>query len=322
MRKVGIIGGETHLGEITGLAGKRLQIVGATVRPDQQEWAASTFAAPVFASVEELLAAAQPDLVAVANENDLKAQAVLLALQAGCDVVVDKPLALTMDEQQTIERFLAEHPAQRLLMLLTLRGNSEYAGLRRVVQSGAVGAPAFVGVRMAVRLKRAERPPWFLDVNRSGGLFLDLLIHGLDQVEWITGQQIVAMTGVTGNLGAPEDANLRDHAAVFCELSGGGSALVEGQRMLPGTKGSDYRMALAGTGGTLDLVMGGAVTLTNAAGADRAIEDLPEARSVVADWLDGGGLVPQAASLRANRLAVLATLSAEKHERLSVSLEK
>ncbi|MBU0607561.1 MAG: Gfo/Idh/MocA family oxidoreductase [Armatimonadetes bacterium] len=314
MRKVGIIGGETHIGEVTGLAGKSLQIVGATVRPDQHDWAASTFGAPVFASVGELLAEAHPDMVAIANENDLKAQAVLQALKAGCDVVVDKPLALTMDEQQPIERFLAEHPAQRLLMLLTLRGNSEYTGLRQVVQSGAIGAPAFVAVRMAVRLKRAERPPWFLDVNRSGGLFLDLLIHGLDQVEWVTGQRIVAMTGVTGNLGAPEDVNLRDHAAVFCELSGGGSALVEGQRMLPDTVGSDYRILVAGTEGFADLKMGEGVTVSSPAGANVALTELPEAASVVADWLAAeaaeAGLVPQGASLRANRLALLATQAA------------
>lgn len=55
-------------------------------------------------------------------------------------------------------------------------------------------------------------------------MFLDLLIHGRDQVECSAGQQITALTGVTGNLGAPRDENLRDHAALFCELSGGGNA--------------------------------------------------------------------------------------------------
>lgn len=318
MRKVAIIGGETHIGEITALAGTSLEIIGACVRPDQHDWAASTFGAPVFASVGDLLAQAQPDLVAIANENDLKAEAILAALAAGCDVVADKPLALTPAEQERIESFLAEHPTQRLLMLLTLRGNSEYAGLRQVVQSGEIGAPAFVEVRMAVRLKRAERPPWFLDVNRSGGLFLDLLIHGLDQVEWITGQRIIALTGVTGNLGAPDDADLRDHAAVFCELSGGASALVEGQRMLPDTVGSDYRVLVAGTQGFADLKLGGGVTVSSPAGANVALTDLPEAASVVADWLDGGELVPQAASLRANRLALLATQAAVTQTRVLV----
>jgi len=41
--------------------------------------------------------------------------------------------------------------------------------------------------------------------------------------------------------------------------------------------------------------------------------------SVVADWLDHGDLVPQEASLRANRLALCATMAADRGERLGVT---
>lgn len=318
MRRVAIVGGETHIGEITSLAGEKLEVVGAAVRADQREWAASTFDAPVFTEIDRLLAETRPDLVAVANENDLKAGVVLHALEAGCDVVADKPLAVTLAEQEAISAFLSDHPERRLLLLLTLRGNTEYAGLRQLVGSGEIGTPALVHVRMAVQLKRAQRPPWFLDVNRSGGLFLDLLIHGLDQVEWLTGQRITAMAAVTGNLGDPDCVLLRDHAAVFCELSGGGSAVVEGQRMLPGTVGSDYRVLVAGTEGFADLRLGQGVTYTSPASLTQRLTALPPTASVVADWLAGGSLVPPAASLRANRLALLATQAATENRRVVV----
>lgn len=309
MKRVAIIGGETHIGEVTALAGECLEIVGSAVRPEQHEWARQTFDAPVFDTPAALLAATAPDIAAVANENDLKADAVMAALQAGCDVIVDKPLALTLEQQQTIEEYLAANPSQRLLMLLTLRGNSEYAGLRSVVQSEEIGALAFVHVRMAVRLKREQRPPWFLDVRRSGGLFPDLLIHGLDQVEWLTGQRIVAVSAVTGNLGFPDEVALRDHAAVMCVLSGGGSAVVEGQRMLPDTVASDYRVTVAGTCGTADLRQGRGVVVSSPAGAEVPRADLPATVSVVGDWLSGGAVVPQEASLRANRLALMANIA-------------
>jgi predicted dehydrogenase len=240
------------------------------------------------------------------------------ALKRGIDVVVDKPIAIRMEEQDAIEGLLAAHPDRRLLNLLTLRGQPSWRGLKDTVAAGEVGVPAFCHVRMAVQLKREQRPPWFLDCRRSGGVFLDLLIHGIDMVEWCMGRKIIAVTATTGNMGYPADAWLRDHATVFCELEGGASAVVEGQRMLPGTKGSDYRMTLVGTEGYADLVMGGAVTVTNPRSAEKALTELPEATSVVADWLDGGDLIPQAASLRANRLAIYATLSAERHERLIV----
>ncbi len=129
-------------------------------------------------------------------------------------------------------------------------------------------------------------------------------------------RRIMALTAITGNLGNPGDRWLCDHASVYCELEGGASAIVEGQRMLPATKGSDYRMTVAGSKGYLDLVMGKSIAVTTENGLEQAPTNLPAPVSVVADWLNHGSLIPQDASLRANHLAICATLAAERHERL------
>lgn len=320
MKRVAIIGGETHIGEITSLAGERLEIVGAVVRPEQAEEAAEQFGCPIFKDAFSLYEEAAPEIVAIANENDLKAAAVMQALSAGCDVVVDKPLCLTLAEQDAIEQFLAERPQRRLLNLLTLRGRPEWMALRDVVRGGEIGSTAFIHVRMAVRLKRDQRPPWFLDCRRSGGLFLDLLIHGIDQVEWLSGNRITGLTARTGNIGFPLEETLRDHASVYCELDNGGTAVVEGQRMLPDTVGSDYRVTVAATGGVADLRMGAdCVVVSSPEAADECVTNLPDPVQVVGDWLDGAGaVIPQEASLRANRLAVLATVSAQQQRRIAL----
>ncbi len=317
MYRVGIVGGETHIGEVTALAGSRLQIVAAAVRDDQADWASQTFGCPVVSDYRQLLGDSDPDIISVANENDLHAEVILAALAAGKDVICDKPLCLTLDEQDAIEQALAENPDRRVLNLLTLRGQPRWMALRDVVRSGRIGTPAFVHVRMAVRLKRDQRPTWFLDYKRSGGLFLDLLIHGLDQVEWLTGRRIVALSANQGNLSDPAAPDLRDHAAVYCELDDGSAALCEGQRMLPDTKGSDYRVTVAGTDGYADLLMAeDRLIVTDRDAADVQVPEAPDAVSVVADWLDRGSVIPQQASLRANRLAILATLAAEQSARL------
>ena len=56
----------------------------------------------------------------------------------------------------------------------------------------------------------------------------------------------------------------------------------------------------------------------NHKGYEIEVVDLPVPRSVVEDWLVDGDLVGQAASLRANRLSILATQSAEQGKRLVV----
>lgn len=291
MKKMAIVGGETHLDEVIRLAGKAFDIVGTCMKEDQRKSALPDSTVPNFSSADRMLAEIHPEIVAIANENDLKFAAILKALEAGCDVIADKPLCITMSDQQCLEKTLAAHPERRLLNLLTLRGSPGWTALHDLVRSDVVGRPAFVHVRMAVQLKRARRPAWFLDSRRSGGLFLDLLIHGLDQVEWLTGTRIAALTAGVGNLGDPSDPFLQDHAAVFCELDNGGSAVVEGQRMLPGSLGSDYRVLVAGSGGMADLIMAPLMLrVTDEQKSARIIESFPEPKSVVADWLNQDSL--------------------------------
>lgn len=319
MKRIGIIGGEQHIGEVTNLVGTHLDIVGSAVRDELVESAREQSGGPVFTDYRQMLDTCSPDIVAIANENDLKAEEIITCLKAGCDVICDKPLALTMDDQEHIEQVLRDNPVRRLLNLLTLRGHGIWNALRDVVSAGRIGTPAYTHVRMAVRLKRAQRPPWFLDSRRSGGLFLDLLIHGLDQVEWLTGRRIVAVTANTGNLGHPDEVHIRDHAAVYCELDDGSSAVVEGQRMLPDTKGSDYRVGIAGTNGYADMVFSPpSLVVTDLQSADDPVTELGETKSIVADWLTGGGMITQEASLRANRLAIQATQAAIEHKRVVV----
>ena len=79
-------------------------------------------------------------------------------------------------------------------------------------------------------------------------------------------------------------------------------------------------MTAAGTGGFADLWYGDEQTLTftDADGASQAPADPPQEASIVADWIAAGELLDQAASLRANRLALLATDSARQHQRIDV----
>jgi len=78
-------------------------------------------------------------------------------------------------------------------------------------------------------------------------------------------------------------------------------------------------MLVAGTQGYAEFSMAQErLTVTSPSGADVEVNPLPSARSVVADWLEGGDLVDQAASLRANRLSILATISADAHRRIEL----
>ncbi|MGQ9555762.1 MAG: Gfo/Idh/MocA family protein [Anaerolineae bacterium] len=323
MYRIAIIGGETHIGEVTSLRDKSLEVAAVAVRPEQVSWAEQVFGAPVYSDFREMLDAVPVDIVAVANENDRKAEVILEALRRGKHVIVDKPMALHLEEVDAIER-LAEEGGRRVLMLLTLRGNPWYRKVRSLAQSGVIGEPMQVYGKMSVELKRDQRPAWFLDKDRAGGPILDLAIHTIDQVEWVTGLKLAEVTAYEANISEPSDPKLIDSGAMFFRMSNGGTAVIEHNRVMPPGTGSDYRLDVVGTKGMVNLRFGTSLTVLTQEGQHQVpAAELGEPVSVVADWLyslSGGkaALVPDAASYRANRVACLAKMAADSGKTLQL----
>lgn len=323
MHQIAIIGGETHIGEVTSLQGISIEVTGVSVHPDQNEWAEKTFRAPVFHDFRRMLDQTPADIVAVANENDLKAEAVLEAVERGKHVIVDKPMALTLGDVDRIES-LARRMQRRVLMLLTLRGNPWYRKLRDLVRGGRIGQPMQIYGKMSVELKRANRPAWFLDRVRAGGPIHDLAIHTIDQLEWVTGLRLTEVTAYEANISEPGDTLLLDSGAMFFRMQNGGTAVVEQNRVMPPGTGSDYRLYVVGTKGQANLRFGRSLTIWTEAGEQQySAADLGPAESVVADWLttittDRPPVVPDEASYRCSRIACLAKLSAETGSRVSL----
>lgn len=315
MHTVAIVGGETHIEEVTSLVGSRVQITGAAVRPEQTAWARERFEAPVYANFEQMLAEVPCEIVVLANENDEKADVALYCLRSGKHLIVDKPMALRLHEVERIEA-LASEKQLRVLMLLTLRGNPWYRKVRELIGAGTIGVPVQAYGKMSVELARERRPAWFLDKERAGGPILDLAIHTVDQIEWVTGLWLTRVTAYETNISDPRRQELVDSGAMFFRLSNGGTAVIEQNRLMPAGTGSDYRLNVVGTEGQVNLSFGRGISVISSAGERRiAGADLQPPVSVVADWLaslaGGDALVPDWASFRANKIACLAKNAAD-----------
>jgi predicted dehydrogenase len=319
VHRVGIIGGETHIQEVTRLQGRLVEIVGVAVRPDLADWAHQQFGLIAVQDFRRLLADAGTDVIAVANENDLRAEVVIEALRQRKHVIVDKPMALTLDEVDQIGA-AANEANRRVLMLLSLRGDPWYRAMRDVVQSGAIGETVQVRGHMCVPLNPGERPPWFLDATRSGGPILDLAIHTFDQVEWVTGRRMTWVSAHEGNVSHPELDTLIDSGTELFGLDNGGTAVVEQNRV--GLE-YDYRLNVVGTAGQVNLLHKRGLRIQTKRGwREVGPADLQEPVSVVEDWLqslDGGeALIPDAASFRASRIACLAKQAAVTGTRVTL----
>ncbi len=148
-------------------------------------------------TLEVLLSDPEVDLVDICLPTDMHPPAALAALAAGKHVLVEKPIALTV--QDADEMIGAAERAKRLLMVgQVLRFFPEFAFIRQCMDRSVYGD------LLAAHFKRVISRPgwsgenWFADASRTGGAVVDLHIHDADFVHHLLGMpDEVSATGVT-----------------------------------------------------------------------------------------------------------------------------
>lgn len=151
--------------------------------PDRLDVYCAQFGAKPTASLEELIASV--DAVDVCTPTDAHKDVALEAIKGGKPVLVEKPMARTVEEcAELIEA--ASKAGVALMPGQVVRFFPEFAAAHRAVRDGKVGTPA------AIRTRRGGKAPkgsdmWFQDHARSGGLLLDLAVHDFDWMLWTFG---------------------------------------------------------------------------------------------------------------------------------------
>ena len=125
----------------------------------------------------DALAAPGVDAVDICLPTPLHRAVAERALAAGKHVLLEKPVALTLDDADAIAA-AAEASGRVLMVGHVLRFVAEIREMRRVIDSGELGRP------LAATAIRLSPPPdwneWMLDAARSGGTLVDLAIHDFD----------------------------------------------------------------------------------------------------------------------------------------------
>jgi predicted dehydrogenase len=121
------------------------------------------------------------DLVVVATPNDVHVPLALRSIEAGIAVVVDKPLAVSVEDGlRLVER--AQETGVLLTVFQNRRWDGDFLTLRRLLDEGRLGRVHRFESRFE-RWRPALRDSWREDPNpiRGGGLLYDLGSHVIDQ---------------------------------------------------------------------------------------------------------------------------------------------
>jgi predicted dehydrogenase len=181
---------------------------------------AERFGAEVTADWREAIAVPGVDAVDVCLPTPLHRPVAAAALAARKHVLLEKPIALSLEEADAIGA--AAEAAGRVLMVgHVLRYFPEIIELRRLLDSRELGAP------LAGTALRLSAPPdwnrWMLDPAQSGGTLVDLMIHDFDIC--------TAVLGVPRRVRAVSTAGGR-HVRAIVEHARG-DASVEGSHAMP-----------------------------------------------------------------------------------------
>lgn len=152
----------------------------------------------VYDTLDELLADDEIDLVDICLPSPMHKDAVIQALEAGKDVLVEKPIALTLEDADAMAA-TAERTGRTLLVAHVLRFFPEFAYLREKLDSGEFGALT------ALHMKRVISQGGWKDADQpaaNGGIVLDLLVHDADFVQYMAGMpQRVFASGLQNRVG-------------------------------------------------------------------------------------------------------------------------
>ena len=224
-----------------------------------------------FASWEtdwrRLIAREDIDVIDICTPGDTHAEIAVAALEAGKHVLCEKPLANTVAEAAAMTR--AAHGAAEAgvfaMLGFTYRRVPAIQLARELVLGGQIGAVRQVRAAYLQDWLTDEAAPmsWRLDQTMAGtGALGDLGSHIIDAVQFVTGQLLTAVTGVTrtfiaerpwpgGTAGPPLGHVTVDDATAFLgTLSGGVLATFEATRMAAGRKNA-LRLEISGSAGAV-----------------------------------------------------------------------
>jgi predicted dehydrogenase len=183
--------GATHAQAYADL-GERVRVKTVCDRtPERAGAVAAKVGARVVTDLETTLVDSEIDAVDICVPTSFHREVAERALSRGKHVLLEKPIALTVQDADAIVA-AAEASGAILMVGLTLRFWPEYVELARRVEARQLGEP------MSISAYRVSPPAawngWMSDPSRSGGVAVDLLVHDFDQMNRLLGdpQRVLA----------------------------------------------------------------------------------------------------------------------------------
>jgi phthalate 4,5-cis-dihydrodiol dehydrogenase len=180
-------------------ADERVALVAAAdPRPEARARFAAEFGGRAHDSVEALCRDADVDAVYVATPHEYHARHAIAAAEAGKHVLVEKPMALDLDESRTMIG-AARAAGVRLIVGHSHSFDAPVARTRALIAGGAYGRLRLVTALNFTDFVYRPRRPEELDPEAGGGVVFSQAAHHVDIVRLLAGGRARSVRAVTGS---------------------------------------------------------------------------------------------------------------------------
>lgn len=247
MLRIGLLGagriGQIHGRNIAAHRDAELVAVADALPEAAQALAADTGSR--VASINAILADEGIDAVVVATPTDTHADLIEKAVRQDKAVFCEKPVDLDAARiKACLDVVLAA--GQPLMIGFNRRFDPSFADLKRRLDQGEVGSPELLTI-----LSRDPAPPPVSYIERSGGLFRDMMIHDFDMARFLLGEEPVEIFALGASLVDPAIGAAGDVDTAAVMLKTGSGRIVQISNSRRAAYGYDQRVEVHGEKGML-----------------------------------------------------------------------
>jgi predicted dehydrogenase len=220
--------------------------------PDRLEAAASAHNVTAYGDIEDLLADKSVDVVSILTPSGSHANHAILAARAGKHVVVEKPMALRLEDA---DKMIRECDAARVKLFVVKqnRMNVPVVKAREALDQGRFGKLVLgtVRVRWCRDQSYYNQDSWRGTWAQDGGVLSNQASHHVDLLEWFMGNVISVHARATRSL---VDIEAEDTAIATLQFANGALGVIEATNA---TRPKDLEGSLSILGEKGSVVIGG-----------------------------------------------------------------
>ena len=239
-----------------------------------QAFAAKHGAAAAYDDVDAMLADPAVDIVYVASPNMLHSEHTLKAAAAGKHVLVEKPMAIAIEDCQAMIDACASANV-KLGVGFHLRMHPGHQRMRAMVAAGELGQIALTTANWGRGTRGQTKPPpraelqawWNNPAMVGAGAFMATGVHCADIMRYVLGREVTEVAALTD---ATHESPLEELLVMSVRFDDGSLGTVMTGRRTPDYQGNDVIVygseGKAGVHEGIDMVLDGTLDITTNAG--------------------------------------------------------